>query len=288
MAYAIYKIMSLKTEEDFKYMIPETNQGSIVYYQCRDYLLGKKYYFRHKLRKNGVIALRIHFEFWFSEHEDIPKLEKWKAASYQWALTYLAQGEPLILYGKAKADGNRYLYDLCFTAVEKSGKLCLSKITHYPYKKRDAIDKSYSNLMASIFGTKSVNKRIKKELGLCEKPEEFTSEMIPAPLKDETSYEYAVRVRNFMDEKESRIKELESRVSELTSERTKLTERDKAAIAIADKYSDFRTLRSDLIMGRRMNACKKYYADQGDKDTVKYIDTLNGYGKTILEPQENN
>lgn len=63
MGYSIFKISSLKSEEDFKRVIQApVNEGSLTYYKCKDYLEKQDYYKTHELRKNGVIAIAIQFK----------------------------------------------------------------------------------------------------------------------------------------------------------------------------------------------------------------------------------
>ena len=295
MSYAFFKINKLKNEADFKKAIPDGNNGSITYYKCLDHVKKSSYYLSHPIRKNGVLALWLHFEYYFDGSP--ADIEKWSNASSIWAETNVINGKPYKCYSKQDSFDNHYILDLIYLSISPVGKLDFTNITNGGMYWLREITSSYEKYMGSLFGTSPAPSEIKKDFYLKENGEQISEPgKIPQPISGEDIFAYYDRIRSFEKGlnaqekiKDEKIDSLGKKVDELS----KIIENNEAALKrqkllneIIARYPDFRTMRKHLLIGRRIDAARDYYFsinDDESKETVDYIDTILKYGKMILQ-----
>ena len=295
--YSIFKISKLKNEEDFKEAIKAQNQGTLTYYKCKQFVEKQKYYIDHKLRKNGVIAIWIHFELMLEDGSIDGK--SWQQEVKNWVNGRLGAGRQItILYENLNKTRFGFSFDMVYTAINEQGKVDLTNITHNPAK--DWLinyQKSYFNQMSSIFSLEQAPKDVCKAFYKASDYEAIQRDgQLPRPMDKEPIVDYYERVKAYDERKKREFKDKEETLKEKCKD-YKLIKGENKFLAkklkqcekieeIAKYYPDLRTLKSYISDGQKLRAAYEYYKNEGYVDVCKYIEKLLKNGRKILVSEQ--
>ena len=298
MSYVLFKITKLKTEDDFKKVTIEKNKGSIMYYKCLDFINQQPYYTKHKIRKNGILALWLRFEYHVEDNDRDVSAENWKAVTDSWARSYVCQGNVQELHNRLSSTDTIYTYDKVFSSVDGAGKLNFATMFQNEIKWFITVTKTYVKHMNIVFGTDSAPESVLREFlrSEADTASNTNSNGTPKPKEGESVIDYYERVDAYIKDLNKKRNEKGRKNDSYKAEVEMLRLQHKTDVAklkhyerlddIAGQYSDFRTLRSDALAGKRIKAAYSYYESQGEKEVCDYIKTLLEYGRQVVEARE--
>ena len=200
MAFTLMKVLKLKTENDFKKITDEVNVGCQTYYKCLDMVKKQPYYISHKIRKDGVLALWIRFEYHFDDTDNKVSAESWENVTDTWAMSHMYRGDVSDIYHKLYKKKGVYVYDKVIVSFNGDGKLNYRENYFCDgIKWLYAIQNAYISHMKVIFKTKPAPNSVVREFLQADiTPGTSSVESgIPKPKEGESAAEYYERVLEY-------------------------------------------------------------------------------------------